>query len=82
MPASAATDRPVSDAPAGGWTAPIDDVAAGRWVNRETGVTATVPYEAVVIIGSLLGREMRNRFSVLDIAADAGLVKQFAAGEA
>ena len=77
MPASAATDRPVSDAPAGGWTAPIDDVAVGRRVNPETGVAATAPYEAVVQC-----REMRNRFSVLDITADAGLLKQFAAGEA
>jgi glycerol-1-phosphate dehydrogenase [NAD(P)+] len=46
-----------SDAPAGGWTALIDDVLAGRWVNPETGKIATVPYEKIVIEESLDGAE-------------------------
>lgn len=46
-----------TDAPAGGWTALIDDVLAGRWVNPETGKTATVPYESIVIEESLEGAE-------------------------
>ncbi len=46
-----------TNAPAGGWTALIDDVLAGRWVNPETGKTATVPYESIVIEESLDGAE-------------------------
>ncbi len=45
------------DAPAGGWTALIDDVLAGRWVNPETGKTVSVPYESIVIAESLDGAE-------------------------
>jgi glycerol-1-phosphate dehydrogenase [NAD(P)+] len=45
------------DAPQGGWTALIDDVLAGRWVNPETGKIATVPYEKIVIEESLDGAE-------------------------
>lgn len=45
------------DRPAGGWTALIDDIVEGRWINPETGVVPEVPYEAVVIEASLEGRE-------------------------
>lgn len=40
-----------------GWTALIDDIVAGRWVNPETGRLATVPYESIVFEPSLEGRE-------------------------
>ncbi|PWE56444.1 3-dehydroquinate synthase [Metarhizobium album] len=46
-----------ADAPAGGWTAQIDDMVAGRWVNPETGKPASVPYERIVIEESLDGAE-------------------------
>src|SRR5579871_2370480 len=42
---------------AGGWTALIDDIVAGRWVNPETGEVARVPYERIVIAENLAGRE-------------------------
>jgi glycerol-1-phosphate dehydrogenase [NAD(P)+] len=48
---------PRDDRPAGGWTALIDDVVAGRWTNPETGALATVPYESIVFAESLEGRE-------------------------
>jgi glycerol-1-phosphate dehydrogenase [NAD(P)+] len=51
------TQRAPTDAPAGGWTALIDDVLAGRWVNPETGLTAESPYERIVIEESLDGAE-------------------------
>ena len=44
-------------APAGGWTSLIDDILSGTWVNPETGRTAEVPYERIVIADSLEGRE-------------------------
>lgn len=40
-----------------GWTALIDDVVAGRWVNPETGKLASVPYDSIVIDDRLDGRE-------------------------
>ncbi len=40
-----------------GWTALIDDIVAGRWINPETGRAATVPYESIVFEVSLEGRE-------------------------
>ncbi|OJF91384.1 3-dehydroquinate synthase [Rhizobium sp. 58] len=43
--------------PVGGWTALIDDIVAGRWVNPETGEKPSVPYDAIVIADSLEGRE-------------------------
>jgi glycerol-1-phosphate dehydrogenase [NAD(P)+] len=46
-----------SAGPAGGWTALIDDIVAGRWVNPETGARATVPYEAIAFADSLAGAE-------------------------
>jgi glycerol-1-phosphate dehydrogenase [NAD(P)+] len=39
------------------WTALIDDMVAGRWINPETGKPGTVPYKSVVIAESLEGRE-------------------------
>ena len=45
------------DAPAGGWTALIDDVLAGRWVNPESGKAVSVPYDSIVIAESLDGAE-------------------------
>lgn len=44
-------------APDGGWTALIDDMVAGRWINPETGAPAPVPYESIVIAESLDGAE-------------------------
>jgi glycerol-1-phosphate dehydrogenase [NAD(P)+] len=41
----------------GRWTALIDEMVAGRWINPETGKPGTVPYESVVIAESLKGRE-------------------------
>lgn len=38
------------------WTALIDDMVAGHWVNPETGKPARVPYERIVIEESLDGR--------------------------
>ncbi len=46
-----------ADAPAGGWTALIDDILGGRWTNPETGEASRVPYERIVIAESLAGRE-------------------------
>ena len=39
------------------WTALIDDMVAGRWINPETGKPAEVPYESIVIDERLDGRE-------------------------
>jgi glycerol-1-phosphate dehydrogenase [NAD(P)+] len=39
------------------WTALIDDMVAGRWINPETGKPGRIPYESVVIADSLAGRE-------------------------
>lgn len=39
------------------WTALIDDMVAGRWINPQTGKPTKVPYEAIVIEESLDGRE-------------------------
>ena len=39
------------------WTALIDDMVAGRWINPETGKPGTVPYKSVVIAETLEGRE-------------------------
>jgi len=41
----------------GRWTALIDDMVAGRWINPETGKPGTVPYQSVVIAENLDGRE-------------------------
>lgn len=43
--------------PDGGWTALIDDIVAGRWVNPDTGALAKVPYESIVFSESLDGAE-------------------------
>ena len=48
----------VADAPEGGWTALIDDIVAGNWINPETGSRARVPYETIVIEESLDGAEV------------------------
>jgi len=50
--------------------------AGGATTARELGLPADFYREAVVH-----SREMRNRFSFLDIAADAGLLEEFAAEE-
>lgn len=39
------------------WTALIDDIVDGKWVNPETGSLARVPYEAIAIEESLEGAE-------------------------
>jgi glycerol-1-phosphate dehydrogenase [NAD(P)+] len=39
------------------WTALIDDMVAGRWINPETGKPGRVPYKNVVIAETLDGRE-------------------------
>lgn len=56
MVATAKT-RTASNAPPGGWTALIDDIVAGRWVDPETGKHASVPYERIVFGESLDGAE-------------------------
>jgi glycerol-1-phosphate dehydrogenase [NAD(P)+] len=38
------------------WTALIDEMVAGTWVNPETGQALTVPYESIVFEESLEGR--------------------------
>ncbi len=44
-------------APGGGWTALIDDLLDGSWVNPETGDRASVAFDRIVIADSLAGRE-------------------------
>lgn len=44
-------------APAGGWTALIDEIVAGRWRDPETGEQMRVPYKSIVFAESLEGRE-------------------------
>jgi glycerol-1-phosphate dehydrogenase [NAD(P)+] len=39
------------------WNALIEDVVAGRWKDSETGKSATVPFETIVIDEDLTGRE-------------------------
>lgn len=39
------------------WTALIDDLVAGRWINPLTGAAVKVPYDSIVIEDSLEGRE-------------------------
>jgi glycerol-1-phosphate dehydrogenase [NAD(P)+] len=46
------------------WTALIDDMVAGRWLNPETGQPGRVPYKSVVIADTLDGREIELVTSV------------------
>ncbi len=39
------------------WTALIDDLVAGRWINPLSGAAVKVPYDSIVIEDSLEGRE-------------------------
>lgn len=55
--ATSGQERVAQQVPAGGWTALIDDIVAGKWTNPETGKLATVPYERIVIEESLDGAE-------------------------
>ncbi len=57
-------------APEGGWTALIDDILTGDWINPETGSRATVPYEKIVIKESLDGAEA-------DLVASLGLGERY-----
>ncbi len=50
----------------GNWTALIDDIIQGRWLNPETGEYAQVPYESIIIEDSLDGQEA-------DLLASVGL---------
>lgn len=59
-----------ADAPEGGWTALIDDILTGDWINPETGSRATVPYEKIVIKESLDGAEA-------DLVASLGLGERY-----
>ncbi len=63
----------VSKAPADGWTALIDDIVAGHWLNPESGEYARVPYDSVVIEESLEGREVELVTS-LDMPGSFALV--------
>src|SRR3546814_14439078 len=48
------------DSAAGGrkrWTALIDEIVAGSWVNPDTGRAVATPYRSIVIDDSLDGRE-------------------------
>ncbi|MCB1883416.1 MAG: iron-containing alcohol dehydrogenase [Geminicoccaceae bacterium] len=56
-PADGPPNAAERSAPRGGWTALIDDIVAGRWVDPATGEPAAVPYGAVVIQESLEGAE-------------------------
>jgi glycerol-1-phosphate dehydrogenase [NAD(P)+] len=61
---------------------PIDEMnrllaaAEGPMTGRDLGLPSEFYREAVVHC-----REMRNRYSFLDLAADAGILEDFAAGE-
>jgi glycerol-1-phosphate dehydrogenase [NAD(P)+] len=44
-------------APEKGWTALIDDIVAGRWIDPETGRPAAVPYDSIVFRENLDGAE-------------------------
>lgn len=59
-----------SAAPAGGWTALIDDMVAGTWVNPSTGQPMRLPYESIVFADTLEGREA-------DLVARLGLGQTF-----
>lgn len=65
-----ATSLKSAEAPAGGWTALIDVVVDGKWINPETGKTASVPYDRIVIEESLDGAEA-------DLVASLGLGDNF-----
>lgn len=56
MDAATARKTPAEGGP-GNWTALIDEIVAGSWVNPETGKTVTTPYRSIVIEDSLDGRE-------------------------
>lgn len=62
--------RVESEGPQGGWTALIDDIVAGRWIDPETGERRRVPYERIVIEDSLDGAEA-------GLIADLGLGENF-----
>lgn len=53
----AASQSELEQGPAGGWTALIDDIVAGQWVDPGSGRKVAVPYESVVIDDDLSGRE-------------------------
>ncbi len=46
-----------TSAPENGWTALIDDIVAGRWIDPETGRPAAVPYDSIVFRENLDGAE-------------------------
>lgn len=41
----------------GHWTAFIDEIVAGTWIDPETGINERVPYDTIVIDETLAGRE-------------------------
>jgi glycerol-1-phosphate dehydrogenase [NAD(P)+] len=55
------------------WTALIDDMVAGRWINPETGEPGRIPYESVVIADTLDGREA-ELVAALDTAGPFAVV--------
>lgn len=71
-PAPSLEDRP----PERRWTALIDEMVAGHWVNPETGVRLTVPYDSIVFEENLEGRAVDlvrplNLGSTFAVVADA-----------
>ena len=56
LDAATARKTPADGGP-GHWTALIDEIVAGTWVNPETGKAVTTPYRSIVIEDSLDGRE-------------------------
>lgn len=52
-----ASQSDLEQGPDGGWTALIDEIVAGEWVDPGSGRKVAVPYESVVIADDLSGRE-------------------------
>jgi glycerol-1-phosphate dehydrogenase [NAD(P)+] len=62
-----------SSAPENGWTALIDDMVAGRWIDPESGRTVSVPYDSIVFRESLDGAEA-DLVRALDLGASFAVV--------
>lgn len=70
-----------STAPENGWTALIDDIVAGRWIDPESGRAASVPYESIVFRESLDGAEA-DLVRALDLGSSFALVADEATHDA
>lgn len=72
---------PAAEGGPGHWTALIDEIVAGTWVNPETGKAVTTPYRSIVIEDSLEGRE-RELVRSLDLGERLAVVADEATFEA